>query len=282
MNSLIRRKKYSHLFVTLSLCVLFCSHCSRSNCPIPQDTVPSLYAIHGEGIDETFLEGRYQIQGSIPVFVDPDNFKPVSSINEIVQAFLTNEKIKWEQSVSENLPTDDMPRKAIFWIDFKPHYLSRERGSIQLFFSIDLGGAHPHEYTKALNIDFHKKTRMRTKDLFLSQSTYLKTVSSLVRSKLPQKLQEKENTVDREWIQQGTEPILDNYQNICITPQGLLVAFDPYQVASYGDGIQTIALPFSELKNILVFKPNPSADPSYSSTSQMRVPSVSRTIVPSL
>jgi hypothetical protein len=240
-----------------------------------------LYAIHGEALDETFLEGRYQIQGSIPTFVNLDDSQPVSTINEIVQAFLSKEKLKWEQSVSENLPADGMPNKAVFWIDFKPHYLSREHCSIQLFFSIDLGGAHPHEYSKALNIDFQKRTKMNTKDLFLSQSNYLKTISSLVRSKLPQKLQKNNNTVDPEWIQQGTEPILDNYQNICITPQGLLVTFDPYQVASYGDGIQSITLSFLELKNSMAFKPNPSADPFYSSTSQIWVPSVSRTIVPS-
>ncbi|MDD4029293.1 MAG: RsiV family protein [Caldisericia bacterium] len=281
MSRLVKRKKYGQVFVTFLTCALLCSHCTQSNCRIPQDTLPPLYTIHGEEMNETFLANRYRIQGSIPFFRYQHNSDPVPFINELVNSFLLNEKSKWEQSVSTNLHDDGLPYDASLWIDFETHYLSKERSSIQMFFSIDLGGAHPHEYSKALNIDFTKKTIVNTKDLFLSQSDFLKSISTIARSKLPQKLQNNQSTVDREWILQGTEPILDNYQNVCITPNGLLVTFDPYQVASYGDGLQSIEIPFSDLRNIIAFKPNPSAGLSYPSTSQITCPSVSRTIVPS-
>jgi hypothetical protein len=244
--------------------------------------MPPIYSIHGEEVDENFMQGRYKVQGSLPFFIYNDNGQPAQLMNDIVDDFIHQEKSKWEKSVEENLLEEEFLYNPMLWIQHETLYLSKEHASIRMFFSIDLGGAHPNLYSKSLTIDLEKKSRMSIQDLFLPQSDYLQAISRIVQKKLPKILEETNSYLDPAWVQQGTDPITENYQNICMIPDGLLITFDPYQVASYGDGIQSIEIPFSALRNVLALKPNPFADPSQSSTSQILIPSVSNTIVPSL
>jgi hypothetical protein len=53
-----------------------------------------------------------------------------------------------------------------------------------------------------------------------------------------------------EW-KEGAEPRAENYQVWNITPQGLLVTFDEYQVASYAQGPQSVILPYQTLRPLL-------------------------------
>ncbi len=262
-----RQYRYSLIFlqiVTIFLCSIVIHSCSPSNCTIPEDTMPPVYSIHGKEVDENFMQNRYKVQGSIPYFLHKHTGERDQRINSIVDAFIHQEKSKWEKSVDENLQQDEFLYNPMLWIEYETLYLSKEHASIRMFFSIDLGGAHPNLYSKSLTIDLEKKTQMSVQDLFLTQSNYLVTLSKIVQIKLPPILEENNAYLDPLWVQQGTDPVVENYQNICIIPDGILITFDPYQVASYGDGIQSIEIPFSDLRNVLALKPNPLADPSQS------------------
>ncbi len=285
-NFLMKRQRVNTFIclqiVTIFLCSMTIHSCSSSNCTIPEDSMPPGYSIGGKEVNENFMQNRYKVQGSIPYFLHKHTGEPDQLINDIVDNFIHQEKTKWEKSMDENLQQDEFLYNPMLWIEFETLYLSKEHASIRMFFSIDLGGAHPNQYSKSLTIDLEKKTQMSIQDLFLTQSNYLITLSKIVQKKLPKILEENNIYLDPLWVQQGTDPVMENYQNICIIPEGLLITFDPYQVASYGDGIQSIEIPFSELRNVLALKPNPFANPSQSSTSHIRMPSVSTTIVPSL
>lgn len=263
------KRQYRHALiilqiVTIFLCSIATHSCSPSNCTVPEDSMPPVYSIHGKEVNENFMQNRYKVQGSIPYFLHKQTGEPDQRINDIVDTFIHQEKSKWEKSVDENLQHDEFLYNPMLWIEYEALYLSKEHASIRMFFSIDLGGAHPNLYSKSLTIDLEKKTQMRVQDLFLTQSSYLITLSKIVQKKLPIILEENNAYLDPLWVQQGTDPVVENYQNVCIVPDGILITFDPYQVASYGDGVQSIEIPFSDLRNVLALKPNPLADPSRS------------------
>ncbi len=50
---------------------------------------------------------------------------------------------------------------------------------------------------------------------------------------------------------EGAAPTIENYKSWNIQPDGLRITFDPYQVASYAAGHQTIVVPYAELGTII-------------------------------
>ncbi|HVO71034.1 MAG TPA: RsiV family protein [Aggregatilineaceae bacterium] len=56
---------------------------------------------------------------------------------------------------------------------------------------------------------------------------------------------------DTNRIHQGTGENPDNYKSWTITPDGLTFYFDPYQVAAYVAGTQTVTIPLAQLSAIL-------------------------------
>lgn len=47
-----------------------------------------------------------------------------------------------------------------------------------------------------------------------------------------------------------TDKVMPN-GNICITPTGINFVYNPYEIASYADGIITLFLPYSQMKDLL-------------------------------
>lgn len=118
--------------------------------------------------------------------------------------------------------------------------------SIGFYFSTYEGGAHPNHYSSSFNFDLKTGKQIKLKDLFKPGANYLKTISGFCINNL------KEASVsDDDWIETGAGPDLKNYQSWNITKKGILVVFDPYQVASYAAGPQEVLIPFDELKSIL-------------------------------
>ncbi len=49
----------------------------------------------------------------------------------------------------------------------------------------------------------------------------------------------------------GAQPTPENYGNWNITPDGLLITFDEYQVAAYAAGPQEVVVPYTELQSVI-------------------------------
>ena len=50
---------------------------------------------------------------------------------------------------------------------------------------------------------------------------------------------------------EGAAPTPENYKSWNMQPDGLRITFDPYQVAAYAAGPQTVFVPYSELGDIM-------------------------------
>jgi hypothetical protein len=81
-------------------------------------------------------------------------------------------------------------------------------------------------------------------DLFTPNSNYLKVISDYAIKEL-----KKLDTVSA--VELGAGPKIDNYHSWNITPTGLKITFDPYQVGPYAAGAHEVVVPYSVLKPII-------------------------------
>jgi len=107
------------------------------------------------------------------------------------------------------------------------------------------GAAHPGLNSSTLNYDLGQGKELALADLFLPNSNYLETISNYCIAELS-----KQPFFDSSFAT-GTEPTLENYRNWNITPDGLMITFDQYQVAPYAAGPQKVVIPYRELRALI-------------------------------
>lgn len=106
------------------------------------------------------------------------------------------------------------------------------------------GGAHGGSASTAFNYDLNSGRMLKLADLFQPNSGYLKAISAYCITTLTKEL----GDVDAEWLRNGAGPKPENFKSWNITPDGLQITFDAYQVAAYAFGPQEVVVPYSALK----------------------------------
>jgi hypothetical protein len=107
------------------------------------------------------------------------------------------------------------------------------------------GAAHPGHYSITVNYDLGQSKELALSDLFLPNSNYLETISSYCIAELG-----KQPFFEGPFAE-GAQPTPENYHNWNITPDGLLITFDEYQVAPYAAGPQKVTVPYSALQTLI-------------------------------
>jgi hypothetical protein len=106
------------------------------------------------------------------------------------------------------------------------------------------GAAHPGSYSYAINYDLRAGRELALENLFQPGSAYLEEIARYCREYLAAR-------DVLEW-EEGVQPIAENYRVWNITPDGLLITFDAYQVASYAAGPQSVIVPYETLRPLLL------------------------------
>ena len=119
--------------------------------------------------------------------------------------------------------------------------------------SYSAGAAHPNSYTEVVNFDLKNGKSIKLADLFRPGAKYLQTLSTYCIQDLKKQAKDQgaDAMLDDDWIKRGAGAELTNYDNWTITKKGLRITFDPYQVAAYAAGPQSVVVPYSALKEIL-------------------------------
>jgi len=112
----------------------------------------------------------------------------------------------------------------------------------------DTLGAHPNSAFRTFTFDTNTGTELKLGDVFTSD-TYLQKLSTIARAKLPGIIGTE--YADSSFINPGTTPEEQNFQNFFLDNKDFVVLFPPYQVGPYALGPQTLRIPISELKDIL-------------------------------
>jgi len=107
------------------------------------------------------------------------------------------------------------------------------------------GAAHPGLYSITLNYDLAQGKELALADLFLPNANYLETISQYCIGELSEQPGFEGPFAD------GAQPTKENYRNWNITPDGLLITFDMYQVMPGASGPIQVLVPYSALRGLI-------------------------------
>lgn len=172
---------------------------------------------------------------------DPDRTKGVNlAIEEFAEERIADFIAACDESVlpaTEGVPPSDL---AMGW---SPLLVSPTLVSFRFDSSEYLSGAaHPENSARAFTYDLAREQILDLDDIFASSSIALEEISLVVRERLRARWPELSSDDFTSQVHPGTEPTPENYRNIGITKEGFLVIFDPYQVAPYARGTQTVLI----------------------------------------
>lgn len=190
---------------------------------------------------------KFSIETSYPQLTGED--ARAEKFNKVISSFVakaSNEFRNDSKSAAADLQANaDMPG---YLLNISYEVIHADNQIISLLFKnyAFTGGAHGNTASKVFNYDLKNGQMLRLADLFQSDSNYLKVISDYCIAKIKAR-----NISDDDWIRNGAGPKQENYGNWNITPQGLMITFDAYQVAAYAAGPQEVVIPYSALKQVI-------------------------------
>lgn len=95
-----------------------------------------------------------------------------------------------------------------------------------------------------LNYSLLTGQRLTLVDIFEKPETALELMSAWSRKKLEPRLGAARRAA---MLADGTAPLIENFTNITLTPEGICINFQPWQVAPSEAGIQKVLMPLEEL-----------------------------------
>ncbi len=147
--------------------------------------------------------------------------------------------------LKEVYPDETIPWEANIQADVS--FENRRVLSIKLDSYLFTGGAHGYAATRFLNFDMNKGQEIDTQALFKDLLAF--------RSFAESKFRDQEKIPEKAPINStGFMFELDSFylpENIGLTPRGILLLYNQYEVASYADGQIEVLIPFREVKKFV-------------------------------
>lgn len=167
-------------------------------------------------------------------------------VDGIVEEFKNSENGMDMNGIAENL-------ESTFAMTWEPMIVTSKLISLRFDYSAySAGAAHPNNMSRVLNYDLANGRILETRDLFTAPNEALSFLSVASRKVLKKEMSD---ISEEEWNTQvvlGTEPTRENFREVALTKEGLVVIFNPYQVAPYARGTQDILINKNELTEKLV------------------------------
>src|SRR3989344_657343 len=179
------------------------------------------------------------------------NNKIESFVMERIDSHKKSSEENWKARYENRSPGDkitEFPKddeKFSFDGSWRPVQANAEFISFILAESGYTGGAHGYTNLTSFNYDVVNKKEITLADLFPTNPDYLKTISEFSRNNIIMQLK-KEITIDgftKDWIDQGTEPVEENFAIFTFTPDSIILNFAEYQVVSRVMGSLTVTMP---------------------------------------
>lgn len=95
-----------------------------------------------------------------------------------------------------------------------------------------------------LNYNLLNGQRLTFMDIFERPRIALELMSSLARERLMEQLG---NRLREQMLKTGTEPLIENFSSLTLTPTGICINFQPWQVAPWDAGIQKVEVSLEDL-----------------------------------
>ena len=200
-----------------------------------------------QAIEEFENEGRSLLRISYPV-TEHD------AINARMQA-VTQEFIdEYRAIAAQNEKSYQEEGGATFVTHYRQHFDVSVANENLIFFDIVRSryeGGTGQAFVVGYIFDRRNGAELAIPDLFVDDS-YLERLSALTREALAERVSKEELASDVEWVERGTAPTAENFDNILFQEDGtVLVRFDKYQVAAGVAGIVEVSLPVAAIADLL-------------------------------
>jgi hypothetical protein len=195
---------------------------------------------------------RYEIGTALPQLNGSDTAR-VEKFNRAIANLVAPRTGEFRKDVDEQAreeaaarqETKSPPTQNFLEVGYEVTAASKDFISVLFtFYGYMSGAAHPNTTTESFNYDLNRNAPVRLADLFTPNSNYLKVISDYAVAEL-KKLETVSNA------EQGAGPKIENYHSWNITPVGLRITFDNYQVGPYAAGAHMVVVPYSVLKPII-------------------------------
>jgi hypothetical protein len=200
-----------------------------------------------QSIYEESITPKYTIDFEYP---NLENTAAQSTVNTYIQNFSDSNITTFKNDVDENEAwrQDNFPD---FGNDLHVRYITTHQDNTLASFRFSIstyiaGAAHPNTMIHTVTFDLANNQVLAFDQLFNPGSNYLEIIASYCKDEL-----QKQELLAWE---EGADPIPENYPNWNLTANGLLITFNPYQVAPYAAGIPEVIVPYDVLQ--------PAANPS--------------------
>lgn len=195
-------------------------------------------------LEETNQTPPFTIKSQIPQIAGSDDPR-LAAFNQRLNNLVMNEVDTWREGFLQNTGPS-VSSGSFLETTYTLASQINELWSLKFDFHFySAGAAHPGSYSVTLNYDLGQGRELALGDLFLPSSNYLEAISNYCIADLS-----KQSFFDTAFTT-GADPTPENYQSWNITPEGLLITFDEYQVAPYAAGPQQVIVPYSELRGII-------------------------------
>lgn len=108
------------------------------------------------------------------------------------------------------------------------------------------GQMHPIDYPVTVNYDLALERPIQLRDIFKPNSKYLTAISKYSYAELQRRYG------DNFMMKDGTAPKAENFEHWNLTPEGLLISFDDYQVGPHAMGQPVLLIPYAALEEFRV------------------------------
>lgn len=217
---------------------------------------PSGTAVATKQVKEENKKRGYRVDAEYP------RVEGAGKFNALAEEFVTKEVAEFKRGAGRQPgEKDSMPDAADDSIDIRYFVRLLTADLISVEFQIDYyehGAAHGSHLFYEINYDAKAGRELQLADLFRPNSDYLKRVSEVAIRQV--RRWNKDSAADggggepyllEEGITAGAAPDAENYHNWTITPRGLAITFDYYQLGAYAAGAPKVVLPYADLKGVI-------------------------------
>jgi len=186
----------------------------------------------------------YTLTAQTPQLTGSDDPR-VLAFNQRANDLVKKEVDSWRQEF-QRLPLTSNSNGSSLNVTYTSSSVMKDLWSFKFDFAFYADtAAHPGLNSITLNYDLGQGRELALSDLFLPNSNYLDIISNYCIAELS-----KQPFFDGPFSD-GAKPTPENYRNWTLSPDGLTITFDTYQVGPGAAGPQQVVVPFSELKSSL-------------------------------
>lgn len=211
--------------------------------PAPTATAQPAVGLVDTDVQETSDADQYEIKGVFPYLPTP--VAHMETFNTAMQAFEDATLASFRADAATAAAAPSASTGSFLQSRYEVLYNQNDLLSLRLWISIYMkGAAHPGTFSKTFNFDLSTGKMLALDDLFQPGADYLPLLSRFCQAEILRR--------DSQFSANGADPQPENYRSWNLTPGGLLVTFDEYQVAPYAAGPQSVMVPYAELGGVLL------------------------------